>query len=84
MESIIQIKCPEELLLGLHMNADNFAGMLKLEVAINLFKKGKISSGMAAKWLDFPRVNFLIKAMEDGASLLEDSKDDFRRETGQL
>jgi len=84
MESTIQIKCPEELLLGLHMNADDFVDIVKFEVAVSLFKKGQISSGLAAKWLDITRVKFLLKAMDEGATLLDDSKDDLRRELIQL
>ncbi len=84
MENIIQIKCPEELLLGLHLNADDFADVIKLEAAINLFKNGKISSGLASKWLNIPRTTFLMKAMDEGARLLDNSSDDFKRETSQL
>ncbi len=84
MENIIQIKCPEELLLGLHLNAEDFANVIKLEAAINLFKNGKISSGLASKWLNIPRVTFLMKAMEEGACLLDNSSDDFKRESAQL
>ncbi|MBT4288392.1 MAG: hypothetical protein HOD92_13780 [Deltaproteobacteria bacterium] len=58
--------------------------MVKLEAAINLFKNGKISSGLAAKWLDLPRVTFLMKAMDEGACLLDNSSDDFKREISQL
>lgn len=84
MENIIQIECPPELLLGLHVNVENLADIVKLEAAISLFNKGKISSGMAARWLEMPRVTFLFKAMEQGGVLLEDSADDLRRETRQL
>ncbi|MCI5207566.1 MAG: hypothetical protein D3910_01960 [Candidatus Electrothrix sp. ATG2] len=51
MENIMKIQCPTELLLGLHVNAERLAEIVKLEAAIALFRKGKISSGMAAKWL---------------------------------
>jgi predicted HTH domain antitoxin len=84
MEKIMRIECPAELLLGLHVNIERLAEMVKLEAAVALFKKGKISSGMAAKWLDMPRAVFLVQAMEQGAALLEDSADDFRRETRLL
>ncbi len=84
MENVMRIDCPAELLLGLHVNAESLAKIVKLEAAIALFRKGKISSGMAAKWLDIPRVAFLLKAMEQGGLLLEDSADDFRRETTLL
>jgi predicted HTH domain antitoxin len=81
MEKVMRIECPAELLLGLHVNIERLAEMVKLEAAVALFKQGKISSGMAAKWLDMPRAVFLVQAMEQGAALLEDSTDDFRRET---
>lgn len=81
MEKVMRIECPAELLLGLHVNVERLAEMVKLEAAIALFRKGSISSGMAARWLDMLRSAFLFKAMEQGAALLEDSADDFRRET---
>lgn len=84
MERVMRIECPAELLLGLHVNIERLAEMVKLEAAVALFKKGKISSGMAAKWLDMPRTVFLVQAMEQGAALLENSADDFRRETQLL
>ncbi|WLE95460.1 MAG: UPF0175 family protein [Candidatus Electrothrix communis] len=84
MENVMRIECPAELLLGLHVNVESLAKIVKLEAAIALFRKGKISSGMAAKWLDIPRITFLLKAMEQGSMLLEDSEDDFRRETTLL
>ena len=84
MENVMRIECPSELLLGLHVNVERLAERVKLEAAIALFRKGEISSGMAAKWLDMPRISFLFKAMEQEGVLLEDSADDFRRETTRL
>ena len=84
MENVLHIECPSELLLGLHANAETMADIVKEETAVALFNKGKISSGLAAKWLDIPRVTFLLKAMEQGGALLEDSTDDFLRETRVL
>jgi len=84
MQNQVQIECPPELLLSLQMNVDTFAEVIKWQAAIALFKEGKISSGMAARWLNVPRPFFLLKAMESGAELLENSIDDFRRETQLL
>ncbi len=84
MENRIQIECPTELLRSLQMNAESFAEMMKTRAAISLYKEGRISSGMAARWLGIPRTAFLFKAMENGAELLEDSEDDFKRETALL
>jgi predicted HTH domain antitoxin len=57
---------------------------LKKQADIRLFKEGKLSSGAAARWLDISRVAFLRIAFEAGATLLEDSGDDLRRETALL
>ncbi|MEY3788555.1 MAG: hypothetical protein RLZ75_2762 [Pseudomonadota bacterium] len=84
MQNTVQIQCPTELLVSLQINSEAFAEIIKLQTAIALFKQGKISSGMAAKWLEIPRINFLMQAMEQGAELLENSHDDFARETALL
>ena len=84
MQSIITIECPPEILTGLHMDAEKFSEFMKLKTAIALFKEGKLSSGMASRWLDMPRVRFLMLAMEEGAVLLDDSDEEFARETALL
>ncbi|WP_295385502.1 UPF0175 family protein [uncultured Thiodictyon sp.] len=85
MQSTIEIECPREILLGLQMNTRQFAALVKEETALALFREGRLSSGMAASWLGIPRVHFLLKAMTvGGASLLEDTDEDFRRETSLL
>ncbi|ODU47218.1 MAG: hypothetical protein ABS92_08820 [Thiobacillus sp. SCN 63-374] len=85
MQSTIEIQCPQEILLGLHLDAKQFAELVKEEAAIALFREGKLSSGMAASWLGVPRAHFLLKAMQEGgANLLENNEDDFARETSLL
>lgn len=80
MRNIVEIECPPELLIGLHTNVEQFAKRVKREAALNLFRDGAISSGVAASWLGVPRTAFLLDAMQHGAVLLDDSDDDFRRE----
>jgi len=84
MNQLIQIECPAEILVGLHLNTEGLAAYMKEQTAIMLFKEGKLSSGTAAKWLSIPRVQFLFLAMSRGAVLLDDSNDDFTRETSLL
>ncbi len=73
------------MLLGLHLDAGQFADLVKEEAAIALFRDGRLSSGMAASWLGVPRAHFLLKAMQTGgANLLENNEDDFLRETSLL
>lgn len=84
MKNTVTINCPPEILLGLHLNAEGFADYLKKQAAINLFKEGKLSSGTAAAWLGIGRVAFLRMAFDAGAFLLDDTDDDFLRETALL
>ena len=84
MKRTIEIDCPPELLIGLHLNAEDMADYIKRQAAINLFKEGRLSSGSAAAWLGIPRVAFLRLAWDAGAVLLEDSQDDFDRERSLL
>lgn len=85
MQNTIEITCPQEILLGLHLDAKQFADLVKEETAVALFREGRLSSGMAASWLGVPRAHFLLKAMQTGgASLLENNEDDFLRETSLL
>lgn len=84
MKRTLEIDCPPELLMGFNLNAERFADYLKQQAAVNLFKEGRISSGTAASWLDISRSSFLHMAWDAGAVLLEDSSDDFARETALL
>ena len=85
MRNVVEIDFPSEILLGLHLDAEQFARLIKKETAIALFKDGKLSSGMAARWLGVPRVHFLIQAMQEAdATLLQNNEEDFSRETSLL
>jgi len=85
MQNMIEIECPSEILTGLHLDADQFAVLVKEETAIALFRDGRLSSGIAANWLGVPRVHFLFKAMlSGGANLLENNDDDYLREISLL
>jgi len=81
MQNVIEIECPTELLIGLNTNAEDMAQLVRREAALGLFRDGRISSGMASRWLGVPRVTFLMDAMRQGTVLLDDSEDDFRRES---
>ena len=41
MQNTIEIECPQEMLLGLHLDAGQFADLVKNEAAIALFREGR-------------------------------------------
>jgi len=80
----ITVDCPSEVLLELHVSDEELAVLLKETVALELFRKGRLSSGLAARWAGQERIPFLMRAMENGASLLDQGEADFRRETSLI
>jgi len=85
MQKTIEVQCPAEILLDLHMNPEEFGSLIRETSAFALFRDGRISSGMAAAWLGIPRVNFLLKAMQNhDVSLLSNTDEEFNRETSLL
>jgi hypothetical protein len=68
MKHTIEIDCPPEILMGLHLDAQRFGDLIKLQSATALFREGKLSSGKAARW----------------CGLLDNNDDDFARETALL
>lgn len=84
MLNTIQIECPPEILIELSMDAEHFSNLMKRQTALALFRQGKLSSGMAARWIGVPRIHFLLMAMQEGAVLLDDNADDFAREMALL
>ena len=49
-----------------------FTAPVKPRAAVALFREGRMSSGVAARWLKVPRVRFLLLAMEKVGELLAD------------
>ena len=82
--STITIDCPREVMLELHVSEEEMAALLKETVALELFRTGRLSSGLAARWAGQARMPFLMKAMQQGAALLDQGEADFRRETSLL
>jgi len=84
MSIMLEIDCPAELLAELHADAEGMRRLLKDKTALALFKEGRLSSGLASRWLGEPRVHFLFRAMQEGAVLGADSEDEVRRELAGL
>lgn len=60
MNSIkIEIEVPEELLLNLKQSSEEFKKEIKLTMAIELYKKGKLSLGKAAELSGFTKIGFV-------------------------
>jgi hypothetical protein len=84
MMHTLTVDCPPEVMLELHADSAAMVVVLKEKASLSLFREGRISSGLAARWLGVSRPEFLFRAMQDGATLLTEGDDDVRRELSLL
>lgn len=59
MKGVINIEYPESLATTLGLSGKEFESEIKTSSLVKLFELGRISSGVAAKVLGIPRVDFL-------------------------
>ena len=82
MHTTAELDFPEEILASTQLSAERLVERAKLETALALYREGRLSSGLAAKWLGESRAGFLHRAFAAGIPLLDNSQDDFERERG--
>ncbi|WP_445732641.1 UPF0175 family protein [Mariniflexile sp.] len=59
MKGMISIEYPEYLANSLRLSNKDFESEIKTSSLVKLFELGKVSSGIAAKVLGLPRIEFL-------------------------
>ena len=75
----VMVECPDDLLAGLRMEPADFADWMRMRAAIDLVNQGKLTTGMAARWLSMERVAFIHAAGGLGLVLLSDRDADLER-----
>lgn len=81
MNSIkIEIEVPEELLLNLKQSGEEFKKEVKLIMAIELYKKGKLSLGKAAELSGFTKIGFVDMLNFRGESVFNYTDDEIDNE----
>lgn len=56
---VVSINVPEEILLDLHENEDDFATYMKCMLAIDLYKNRKVSLGYCASIAEMTKEDFI-------------------------
>lgn len=72
--SNVAFDIPEETLLALKLDERSASAELRLVAAVKVYELGRLSSGAAAKLAGVPRVVFLAKLGELGASALRQTE----------
>ncbi len=70
MDKMINIQYPESLANSLRLNKKDFENEIKVSSLVKLYETGKVSSGIAAKVLGIPRVEFLELLSKYNVSIL--------------
>ncbi len=71
---------PQESLLALKLNHDEFASSLRMAAAMKYYEMGRLSSGAAARLAGVPRTVFLAHLADYGIDTFQLTEDQLRRE----
>lgn len=74
---VVSINVPEEILLNLHENEDDFAIYMKSMLAVDLYKNRKVSLGYCADIADMTKEDFIKYLGQNNISIFsfEDEKE---------
>lgn len=78
----VAFEVPEETLIALKLDPASAANELRLVAAVKLFELGRLSSGGAAALAGIPRIAFLAKLGELGATALRQSEAELLEDLG--
>jgi predicted HTH domain antitoxin len=80
--TMIQVPCSEEILISLKEDPSAFANDLRMSAAVKFYEMGRLSSGRAAELAGVPRVVFLRRMSEYGASAWDLSRAELTEDLG--
>ncbi len=76
----LTISYPPEVLWALQEEPDEFEAEARLILALALYERGKLSSGLAARLAGIPRVTFLFLMGQHGLSPFGETADELEQD----
>ncbi len=76
----LSISYPPEVLWALQEEPDEFEAEARLILALALYERGKLSSGLAARLAGVPRVTFLFLLGQHGLSAFGGTADELEQD----
>lgn len=78
---VVSINVPEEILLDLHEDKNDFADYMKKMLAVDLYKNKKVSLGYCASVADMTKEEFIRYLGDKGISIFSfESEEEFLEE----
>lgn len=81
--SVLHIQYPDDLLLILKKDKDQFENEAKLLLAVKLYELGRISSGKASELAGLNRIDFLFRLKEYKVSPIQESIEEILEEAAE-
>jgi predicted HTH domain antitoxin len=78
------LDCGPELAVALGRRQSELEGEVRLASALKLFELGRISSGLAARLAEMPRVQFLMMCGQYGVSIFQQSAEELAGEVDSV
>jgi predicted HTH domain antitoxin len=82
--STMTLDCGPELAVALGRRQSELEGEVRLASALKLFELGRISSGLAARLAEMPRVQFLMMCGQYGVSIFQQSAEELAGEVDSV
>lgn len=76
----LTISYPREVLWALGQEPDEFEAQSRLLLAVNLYKVGKLSTGLAAQLAGVPRITFMFLLGQHGLSPFGETADELEED----
>ena len=77
---MLQIECPDEVLISLKETPDEFSHEICMAAAAKLYELGKLSSGRAAELAGIPRVSFLQALARYGVPIFDMTSEELEKD----
>ena len=77
---IINIECPDSILISLKETPEQFAKEATKLLAVKLYEMGKLSSGRASELAGMSRVTFLQSLANYGATIIDMAKEELEKD----
>lgn len=80
----IQMEIPEDILVSLNESAQDFENEMRVTIAMEHLRRGRLSLGKAAELAGLTKIEFFFELGKHGIPMIDYDEDDFLDELDQI